>query len=490
MKILFAASEMVPFSKTGGLADVVGSVTKTLSKMGHEVSVVVPFYRKTREQTTGIVDLDCPFPVPISDREEYGEIFRASLPEGVTVYLIGKTAYYDRDHLYGTPQGPYSDNAERFVFFSKSVLEACRVLNYQPDIIHCNDWQTGLVPLYIKTLQRDDPLFAHTATLFTIHNIGYQGRFWHLDMHLTNLPWELFSPEGIEFYGKINLLKAGIIAADILTTVSPRYAKEIQTTEFGHGLEGILSKHADRLFGVLNGVDYNEWNPETDPHLICNYSPDDLSGKSKCKEDLLKKFGLKPKEGTPLLGVVSRLADQKGFDILATAMDDIVKEDYQFVLLGTGDKEYHTLFTELAEKYPDRVGIKLGFSNELAHQIEAGADIFLMPSRYEPCGLNQMYSLKYGTVPLVRATGGLDDTITDVSASQNSLGNGFKFYTYSSSALLEKIREARRAYAKPEEWNRIVLRGMACDFSWNASAKKYEGLYEMALSLRKNGGTR
>jgi len=247
MKILFAASEMVPFSKTGGLADVVGAVTKTLSKLGHEVSVVVPFYRITKEKGLDIEDVDCAFSVPVSDRDEYGEVFRASV-DGVTVYLIGKAAYYDRDQLYGTPKGPYKDNAERFIFFSKAVLELCRVLDYRPDVIHCNDWQTGLAPLFIKTLLSDESTFQHTATLFTIHNMGYQGRFWHLDMHLTNLPWELFTPEGIEFYGKINLLKAGMIGADILTTVSPRYAEEIQTPEFGHGLEGVLRKRSNNIF--------------------------------------------------------------------------------------------------------------------------------------------------------------------------------------------------------------------------------------------------
>jgi starch synthase len=484
MKILFATSEMVPFSKTGGLADVAGALTKALHKLGHEVSAIVPLYRGTKHEDYGIEETGHTFVVPMADREEYGEIFRSVLPDGVTVYFIGKEAYFDRDELYRTPQGDYPDNAERFIFFSKAVLEFCKVMDYRPDIVHCNDWQTGLVPIYINTLQRSQSIFGETATLFTIHNIGYQGLFKHLDMHLTNLPWDLFTPDGIEFYGKINLLKAGIIGADILTTVSPRYAKEIQTPEFGCGLEGILTKRSGRLFGVLNGVDYDEWNPESDGYLAANYGPHDLSGKQRCKADLLERFGMPLLNDTPVLGIVSRLADQKGFDILSPVMDDIANEGYQFVLLGTGEQKYHTLFSELAAKYPDRIGVKLTFSNELAHKIEAGADIFLMPSRYEPCGLNQMYSLKYGTVPLARATGGLDDTITDYFSSSPSSGNGFKFSEYSASALMDKLRVARACYAKEEEWERIMRKGMACDFSWDASARKYGELYQKAVSLK------
>lgn len=485
MRIVLAASEMVPYSKTGGLADVVGALAKALGERGHEVYAIVPFYKSTREKQAlfDIQDMDCVFSVPVSEREEYGEIFHATLDGKATVYFISKEAYYDRDQLYATPQSDYPDNAERFIFFSKAVLQACKVLNIRPDVIHCNDWQTGLIPIYLKTLQKGQPVFENTATLFTIHNIGYQGLFWHLDMHLTNLPWDLFVPEGIEFFGKINLLKAGIVGADILTTVSPRYAKEIQTPEFGRGLDGILSKRSGRLFGVLNGVDYSEWNPQTDSFLAANYGPDDLSGKRTCKRDLLEQFGLSPLDDRPLLGVVSRLTDQKGFDILTPVMDEILAEDYQLVLLGTGEEKYQEAFTRLAARFPKKIGIKLAFSNELAHKIEAGADMFLMPSHYEPCGLNQMYSLKYGTVPLVRATGGLDDTIVDYPASPSN-GNGFKFAEYSSAALLDKLRQARQYYQNKTEWNRIIRNGMACDFSWDASAKKYEDLYQKAVSLR------
>lgn len=364
----------------------------------------------------------------------------------------------------------------------------CVALDLRPDVIHCNDWQTGLAPIFLRTFFDDHPIFRDTGTLFTIHNIGYQGLFGHLDMHLTNLPWELFTPAGIEFYGKINLLKAGIVGADILSTVSPTYSREIQTSEFGSGMEGILASRSDRLFGVLNGVDYDAWNPEIDQHIAANYGPSDLAGKAQCKADLLEQFGLPEIEDAPLLGIVSRLDDQKGFDILAPVMDDIVGEDCQLALLGTGDAKYHELFEKLARKYPDRVGVKLEFSNALAHKVEAGADIFMMPSRYEPCGLNQMYSLKYGTVPLVRATGGLDDTIVDYTESSSGSGNGFKFAQYSSSALLEKLREARRLYADKAQWNRIMQNGMACDFSWESSAKRYVELYQKAVSI--NGARR
>ncbi len=483
MKILLATSEMVPFSKTGGLADVAGALGKALARRGNEVTAVVPFYRTTQEKSFSIEDIDTTFSAPISEREEYGEIFRTKL-DGVTVYFIGKESYFNRPELYRTSNGDYPDNAERFIFFSKAVIELCKVLDYRPDIVHCNDWQTGLVPLYLKTLHKDNPVFRKAATLLTIHNIGYQGLFWHLDMHLTNLPWDLFTPDGVEFYGKINLLKAGIISAHIINTVSPTYSKEIQTPEFGCGLDGLLRRRSDRLFGVLNGVDYDEWNPETDKYIAANYSPRDLSGKATCKSDLLKHFNLPAMNGTPLLGIVSRLDNQKGFDILAPVMDDIIGADYQFVLLGAGDNKYHTLFEKLAGKYPDRVGAELGFSNELAHKIEAGCDIFLMPSRYEPCGLNQMYSLKYGTVPLVRATGGLVDTVIHYPTSPSSSGNGFVFEEYSSTALLERIRQTRKYFSDQEEWKRIMLNGMACDFSWDVSAKKYEELYRNALSTK------
>jgi starch synthase len=482
MKILFAASEMVPFSKTGGLADVAGALTKALSGLGHEVCAVVPYYRDTSLKGLDVEEVDLGISVPISDRQEYGDIFRTVTDAGVTVYFIGKSAYYDREGLYGTPEDAFHDNAERFIFFSKAVIELCRSLDFSPDVIHCNDWQTGLVPIYLNEVFDADPLFQDTATLFTIHNIGYQGLFWHLDMHLTNLPWNLFTPEGFEFYGKINLLKAGLVGADIISTVSPQYAKEIQTSEFGCRLEGVLSKRSDRLFGVLNGVDYDDWNPESDKHIAASYGPGDLSGKALCKADLLKEFGLPAIDGAPLLGIVSRLADQKGFDILAEAIDDIIDQGCQLVLLGTGDEKYHRLFEELAKKYPRRVGASLSFSNALAHKIEAGSDIFMMPSKYEPCGLNQMYSLKYGTIPLVRATGGLEDTIVDFA---DPAGNGFKFTEYSSAALLDKVKDACKVYANKKKWNRIIKNAMACDFSWDASAKKYVELYKNAVDIKK-----
>lgn len=489
MKILFAASEMVPFSKTGGLADVAGSLTKALSELGHEVSAVVPFYRHTEKKGFDVEELDCSFSVPISDREEYGEVFRTVTDAGVNIYFISKAAYYDREELYGSGKGDHHDNAERFIFFSKAIIELCKCIDLSPDVIHCNDWQTGLVPIYIKRLFNYHPLFSKMGMLFTIHNIGYQGLFWHLDMHLTNLPWDLFTPEWIEFYGKINLLKAGIVGADILSTVSPCYAQEIQTPEFGRGLEGILGERSSRLYGVLNGVDYDEWNPLTDEYIVANYDPDDLAGKTECKADLLREFGLPEANDTPLLGMVSRLDDQKGFDILAPAMENIVNEGCQFVLLGTGDEKYHKLFKKIADKYPDKVGIKLEFSNAIAHRIEAGADMFLMPSHYEPCGLNQMYSLKFGTVPLVRATGGLEDTIVDAVDAKSSSANGFKFKEYSSAALLDKLKQACKLYADTKRWNQLVRNGMACDFSWGASAKRYVELYQKAVECRSAGET-
>ena len=482
MKILFATSEVVPFSKTGGLADVSGALPKALSKLGHEVVVVVPFYRVTREKGDDIQRTGLTFSVPISDREESGEILIIRPDGGPTVYFVEKPDYYDRDEIYAEQGIDYPDNAERFIFFSKAVLELCRTLEYAPDIIHCNDWQTGLTPLSLKIARAQEPLFNQTASVFTIHNISYQGLLRHLDMHLTNLPWELFSPDGLEYFGKINLLKAGIVGSDIITTVSLRYAREIQTPEFGCGMEGILNKYSDQLFGILNGVDYDEWNPEIDSHIVAHYGPADLSGKAACRADVLEEIGLARIQDTPLIGMVSRLVDNKGFDILLPVMEDIMHEGFQLVLLGAGENRITSELIKIADRHPDRMGVKFGFSNSLAHKIEAGADMFLMPSRYEPCGLNQMYSLKYGTVPIVHATGGLDETIIDYPTSPEDSGNGFKFTDYTSDSLLAKLYEAREFYANGDEWKRIMLNGMACDFSWNASASKYEKLYQRAMS--------
>lgn len=475
-----AASEVTPYAKTGGLADVIGSLPLALQKLGYDVRVITPKYKMTDEEKFGLHTVIGNFGVPLSSRSENCSVLEGKYAETVPVYFIKNDTYYHRDYLYGDSQGDYPDNAERFIYFSRSILEICKALNFSPDIVHCNDWQTGLVPIYLRQLYRNDPFFAKTASVFTIHNLGYQGLFWHYDMHLTGLGWDLFTPSGLEYYGKINLMKGGLLWADVVNTVSPKYAEEIQTREFGHGLEGVLQYRKDDLYGIINGVDYAAWNPETDPLIAKNYGIASLQGKMECKKDLLKEFGLSYIAGYPVIGMISRLDDQKGFDILAEVIDKIMKMDVYFVLLGTGHEKYHKLFRHIGEKYAQKVGIRIAYDNTLAHKIEAGSDMLLMPSRYEPCGLNQIYSLKYGTVPIVRATGGLHDTVKTFQPNAN-VGTGIKFNKYQSDNLLSAIKTAVKAYHDAEKWHALMIRGMQEDFSWDVSAKEYEKLYKKAL---------
>lgn len=483
LKVLIAASEVVPFAKTGGLADVTGALSKELKKLGHDIRVIMPFYKETKRRKLAIKDTGETLLIEISDKIVQAKICTATIDKNITVYLIENDDYYGRDELYRTAEGDYPDNAERFIFFSKAVLELTKTVNFKPDIIHCNDWQTGLVPVLLKVNENENPFFANTSVVFTVHNLAYQGLFWHLDMPLTNLPWDVFTPEGIEFYGKINLMKAGMVYSDVINSVSKKYSKEIQTPEFGFGLEGVLAGRAADLYGIINGVDYDEWNPESDKFIKKKYSAKDLSGKEACRTDLLSKFKLKDKKNTPVIGMISRLVDQKGFDLIADKIKDIMKLNIFLVILGTGDEKYHNLFKKIQKEYPDKVGIKLGFDNSLAHKIEAGSDIFLMPSKYEPCGLNQLYSLKYGTIPVVRATGGLDDTIKNFKPKTGK-GNGFKFSAYTSNAMLLKIKEAVKVYKSGKDWKQLVSNAMAEDYSWMQSAKEYVKLYNKAMKKK------
>jgi len=479
MKILLASPEVAPFAKTGGLADVAGALPKALERLGHDIRVILPLYRmvdKARFPLKRALRLDIPF----AGRLEEAELWEARTGREVPVYFLRNDHYYNREHLYQTPEGDYPDNGERFAFFSKGLLEACKALQFQPDVIHCNDWQTGLVPVYLKTLYRDDPFFQGTATLFTIHNLAYQGLFEKEILPFIGLPWDLFTTEGLEFYGKVNLLKGGLIFADILTTVSRRYSQEIQTEAFGCGLEGVLRARHQDLFGVLNGVDYEEWHPATDPHIAKPYTREDLSGKVECKKDLQLSVGLPVREDLPVAGVVTRLVAQKGIDLIATVLEEMLALDLQLVLLGTGEERYHAFFQKAANTYPDQVAVKLGFDLPLSHKIEAGCDLFLMPSRFEPCGLNQMYSLLYGTVPIVRATGGLDDTIIPFDP-ETGKGNGFKFSDPSPEQLLKTVCRAVFLFKKRKDlWITLVRNGMEGDFSWERSAREYERLYRLA----------
>ncbi len=481
IKVVVASSEATPFAKTGGLADVAGALPQALAELGCDVTLFMPLYRDVVDCGAELLPTGVKVSVPVGRRVLEAEIFSAK-SGGVTVYFVKRDEYFDRTYLYATPQEDYFDNLERFVFFSRAVMEATIKLGLAPDVMHCNDWQSGLIPAYLKSLYRD--VLPDTACVFTIHNLAYQGLFPASFFDLTGLPQDMFAMDGVEFWGRINLLKAGIVYSDVITTVSNAYSKEIQTPEYGCGLEGILTERQHELFGVINGVDYKVWNPEVDGFIARKYSVADMKGKGECKKDLLKEYGLKSKPTTPVIGIISRLADQKGFDILSKAMNSLMKLDLVIVLLGTGEKKYHDLFEKLAKRYPEKLGVKITFNNTLAHKIEAGSDMFLMPSRYEPCGLNQIYSLRYGTIPIVRDTGGLSDTIKEFKpgkGAKQSAGNGFKFKRYSSNALLRKVSQATTVYSDKKEWAGLVSRAMGCDFSWRSSAVKYIELYRSAI---------
>lgn len=476
MNILVAASEVVPYAKTGGLADVAGALPKAVARLGHNVRVVMPRYKLERiEAVTERLPVD--LSVPFNFGEHRVTVYIDNTDE-VPVYFIDALEYFSRAKLYGE-----ADDPERFAFFSRAVLELAKALGERFDIIHLNDWMTGLVSAYLKTVYRGDPAFDGTKTLFTIHNLAFPGFFQPDQLRKFGLPDWIYQTEGgVEFYNLASALKAGLVFSDAISTVSPRYAAEIQTPEFGEKFDGLLRARRNDLFGILNGVDYAEWNPETDKYIAANYSVSDLSGKKKCKRELLSVFGLPEDLDRPLIGCISRLSDQKGFDLILSIADRMLDQGTAFVLLGSGEEVYERAFLALRDARRSQVGVYLGFSNELAHKIEAGADMFLMPSRFEPCGLNQMYSLKYGTVPIVRAAGGLEDTIDNFDRT-SLRGNGFKFYEYNSERLLETIHEALQVYSKRELWRALMLNGMQADHSWTRSARQYVELYQSLVGL-------
>lgn len=483
MNILLASSEVVPFAKTGGLADVCGALPVELARLGHHVVVMMPAYRSTRTCGQLLEPTNVRFDVPIGSKIVRGQLLRSTLPDSdVPVYLVEQDDYYDRPDLYRSKGEDYRDNCERFVFFCRAVLESVRLLQLEVDILHCNDWQTGLLPAILKIDYGHTPGYDHIASLMTIHNMAYQGHFWHWDMLLTGVDWKYFNWRQMEFYGGLNLLKTGLVFADAINTVSPTYAKEIQSAPLGCGLEGVLQQRADVLSGIVNGVSYDVWNPATDPNIAAQY--DDTSwtaGKAFCKAALQREFGLPEEHRTPVIGLVGRLADQKGWDLVAEVMRRWVREqDVQWIILGTGEPQYHELLQSLASEYPNRVGLKLAFSDPLAHRIEAGSDLFLMPSQYEPCGLNQLYSLKYGTVPVVRATGGLVDTITHATPEniEDGIANGFSFEHYDPVELERTLLQALNVYRhEPDTWAKLVVTGMRQDWSWGNSARRYVELY-------------
>jgi starch synthase len=487
LKILIVTPEAVPFAKTGGLADVTGSLPKALSGLGHQVKVILPKYKMVDETTFNLQEVNVCLPeIGLGEKKEKIRLKDYRLTDsGIEYFFIINDKYYERDELYKdkTTGFDYADNDERFILFARGSLEVLKALNWQPDIIHANDWQSALIPAYLKTLYAGDSFFAGTATVFSVHNIAYQGNFPKDTFAKIGVAKELFYPTSpFEFWGNVNFLKVGISYADVLSTVSERYAVEIQaSSEFGYGLEGVLRTRNADLYGIVNGIDYEEWSPEEDELIPFHYSEEDLSGKKKNKKALLEKCRLpKTSKNVPLIGIVSRLADQKGFDILAEISDQLLSLDLQIVILGTGEEKYHKLFKQMAKRYPQKISVNLRFDNNLAHLIEAGSDLFLMPSRYEPCGLNQLYSLKYGTVPIVRETGGLADTIQDYNP-QTKEGTGFVFKNYDSDELLEVVKRALQVYEDKEVWTKLMKDGMQKDFSWQASAKKYENLYQKAL---------
>jgi starch synthase len=477
------ASEGLPFSKTGGLADVIEALPRALVTQGHDVAVVLPRYRGTKIDSVLIPSLT----VAMGGQLRFPTVDDGGVISGVQYFLVDDAHYFDRDALYGTRIGDYPDNPERYSEFCRVAIEIAKNV-WRADIIHCHDWQAALVPVLLRTAYAQDPVAQNLAVLFTVHNLGYQGLFPRDALTRADIPVSTFHPGGIEFYGSVNLLKGGLVFSDYLTTVSRKYAEEIQTREFGYGLDGVIRARADRLVGILNGVDYTAWNPETDELIPARYSMKDLSGKQACREALLQLFGLPQDEPTPVVGIVSRFADQKGFDLIADRAHDLMQENLILTVLGTGDRKYEDLFRALAASYPSRVGVKIAYDETIAHQIEAGADMFLMPSRYEPCGLNQIYSLKYGTVPIVRATGGLDDTIEAFDV-ESGTGTGFKFEEYAGPALVRCVQRALQHYEDEQVWKRIQLNGMAKDFSWKGSAMEYTKVYTAVRAVRRSGQT-
>ena len=487
MRVAWVASEMTPFAQTGGLGDVAGALPAVLAGLKHQVSAFLPKYRIIDLERHLFTSRPEEIRVPLGDRTEVARLWEGQR-EGVRVILLDHDGFYDREGLYQEKGVDYPDNAGRFIFFSRGVLEAVKVLDLQPDVIHCHDWQSGLIPAYVKTVYGSDPYFADIASLLTIHNLGYQGVFPAAVFPLTGLPGDLFTPGGVEFWGKVNFLKAGLVFADLVSTVSLTYSQEIQTPEFGHGLDAVLRQRAGDLSGVLNGVDYQDWNPRTDPYLAGTYSPEDLASKAACKRDIQEMMGLPTRADVPLLGIVSRLAYQKGIDLIVATAERLLSLDVQMVLLGTGDVELERALQNLHRRFPDRLAVQIRFDVALSHRILAGADIVLIPSRYEPCGLNQMYGLAYGTIPVVRATGGLHDTIIPFDPRAGT-GNGFTFSKAEAGDLLEAVRRAIALFHDKAAWERLMKNAMAADFSWERPASEYERLYRLAVERRRGRPT-
>lgn len=483
MHIVFAASECVPFAKTGGLADVVGALPPAIAKLGHKVTVYLPLYRQVQKHLTDRRVAIPSLTLPFEYYNRFVSVVDGGKRDGVQYYFIDCPELFDREYLYSSPSGDYPDNAERFGLFARAVLESAKQLGI-PDVFHVHDWQSSMLPVYLRTTYYFDPALGQSGCILTIHNAAYQGSFPPETTARLLLPWDVFTMDRVEQYNQFNFLKGGIVYSDLITTVSRRYAQEIQTPEFGNQLESVLTRRAADLRGILNGVDYAQWDPATDGNIAGHYTPANLAGKMECRRDVLHAFGAKNVgEETPVVGIVSRFATQKGFDLIAEVAGEIADEDLFVVVLGTGEPYYENLFKELQQRYPEKFSVKVMYDEALAHKVEAGSDIFLMPSRYEPCGLNQIYSLKYGAVPVVRATGGLDDTIEEWDPVHGT-GTGFKFEGYQAADFLATLQRALAAFKDKTKWPQLMRNGMAQDYSWEKPSREYVECYEEVARRR------
>jgi len=479
MKILFVSSEVSPFAKTGGLADVAGSLPKALRKKGHDVRIIMPLYHCVETGSFSIKKARKGFEVSVDGVMQKGLLRQTTLGD-IPVYLVENKEYFQRSDLYGTSTGDYPDNSLRFGFFCQGVLDLLKRLDFRPDIIHCHDWQAAAIPYLIKNEHKDDPFFSKTALVYTIHNLAYQGIFEREELSSFGLDDSHFTVDRLEYYGKINLMKGGILAADVVNTVSNAYCREIQTEEMGCGLHGVLQQRAHDLYGILNGIDYQDWNPATDPLIFKNYTASTLSGKAANKKELQNALGLEQNPSTPLLGMITRLSSQKGLDLLEALLPKLQKENLQLVLLGSGDEKYMKMLSALRDKPSKSLSINLSFDLALSRKIYAASDMFLMPSLYEPCGLGQLIAFRYGSVPVVRKTGGLADTVFD-SRDGVREPNGFTFDDYTPAAFRKAISRALDEYQDRKKWDKMVRSGMKSDFSWDHSGADYEALYDKAL---------
>jgi len=485
LSVVYCSSEVAPFSKTGGLGDVAGALPKALAKLGVEPVCFSPLYACVRERAEAdLQDTGVTVRIPIGLNVVEGRILRSRLPGSkVPIFFVEHDGYFNRANLYNDGHNDYADNCERFTFFCRAILEAVESLDLKPDIIHCNDWQTGLIPVYLKKIYRYVSERFRARSVITLHNVSYQGRFWHLDVPLLGLGWDIFNWRELESYGKISFLKGGIVFSDAINTVSPTYAREIQHYDGAEGLGPVLQQRARDLCGILNGIDVDEWDPARDPRIAENYSRGRLRGKKGCKRALQKELGLADSPDVPLVSIVSRFAPQKGMDLVTESFHSLMDAGIQFVVLGSGDPYYHWTFEQLASEYPGRTAVYIGFNEELAHRIYAGSDIFLMPSQTEPCGLTQMYCLRYGVVPVARKTGGLADTVRNYTETglENGRSNGFTFAEYTGDALCRALRRAVALYKTPAKWRKLVRNGMRRDSSWAASAREYVKFYRRVM---------